>query len=379
MMSARSWSGRGTLSNPDGRFEAQRRGPMDADAWDWASEDDERRPRTTVGVDEARSVISTNDSPDVPFERSVNPYRGCEHGCIYCFARPSHAFLGLSSGLDFETKLFAKPRAAELLRDELARPSYRCEALALGANTDPYQPVARPERITRAILEVLVETRHPVGIVTKSRGVLRDRDLLLDLARERLAHVYVSVTTLDPELARRLEPRASSPARRLDTIESLAVAGVPVGVLVSPLIPGLNDHEIERILAAARARGASRAGSLLVRLPHEVRELFVEWLGQHYPERRERVLALIRECVNGTSSRSGPHGERLYNPEFGVRMRGVGPYAALLRQRFELARARLGFEREPYAFDVTRFRRPERRASPPPPGADAKRQLPLFR
>jgi DNA repair photolyase len=379
MMSDQSWSGRGTLSNPDGRFEAQRRGPMDADAWDWSSEEENRRPRTTVGVDEARSVISTNDSPDVPFERSVNPYRGCEHGCIYCFARPSHAYLGLSSGLDFETKLFAKPRASELLRAELARLSYRCEALALGANTDPYQPVERHERVTRGILEVLVEARNPVGIVTKSRGVLRDLDLLVELARERLVHVYVSVTTLDADLARRLEPRASSPARRLDAIESLAAAGVPVGVLVSPLIPGLNDHDIEGVLAAARARGATRAGSLLVRLPHEVKDLFVEWLEQHYPERRARVLALLRECVNGTSSKSGPHGERLYNPTFGARMRGVGPYAALLRQRFELARSRLGFAREPYPFDVSRFRRPAPGPGEAAPSARPARQLPLFR
>lgn len=377
-MRDRLWKGRGAASNPDGRFEAVRRGPVDADVADFDLEQDERRPLTTVTAEACRTVLSRNDSPDVPFDRSINPYRGCEHGCIYCFARPSHAYLGLSSGLDFETRLVTKPGAAEALRREFARPSYRCEALALGANTDPYQPIEREHRITRAILEVLLEARHPVGIVTKSHLVLRDLDLLVPLARERLAHVYVSVTTLDPELARRLEPRAAAPHRRLDAIEALAVAGVPVGVLVSPIVPGLNDHEIERVLEAARARGATRAGSLLLRLPHEVKELFVEWLEHHYPDRKERVLARLRECVNGTSSVNGPHGDRLYNPEFGVRMRGVGPYAALLRQRFELTARRLGLARDPYDFDVTQFRPPTAPGRAPNASVE-RRQLPLFR
>ena len=367
--------GRGTLSNPDGRFETQRRAALDDDAvgdWSqWDDAEDERRPRTTVTEEACKTIISRNDSPDVPFKRSLNPYRGCEHGCVYCFARPSHGYWGWSSGLDFETRIVSKPNAADVLRGELSKAGYRCEAFALGSNTDPYQPVERTLGVTRRLLEVLLETRHPVGIVTKSHGILRDRELLVELARQRLVHVYISVTTLDEDLARRMEPRASAPHRRLRAIESLARDGVPVGVLVSPIIPGLNDTEIERILEVSRAAGATRSGSHLVRLPHEVKDLFVEWVEHHYPDRAARVLARIRECVNGTPEPSG----RLYNPVFGQRMRGQGTYAALLRQRYELAVRRLGYARTPFDFDTTAFSRP----LPPPTPSRQSRQLPLFR
>jgi DNA repair photolyase len=372
-MSSLVWRGRGALSNPNGRFEVRQRGALDADAvsdfalWDDDDEDRDRRPRTLVTEEHCKTIVSHNDSPDIPFERSLNPYRGCEHGCVYCFARPSHGYWGWSSGLDFETRIVSKPNAATVLRTELAKPGYRCEPFALGANTDPYQPLERTLGVTRSLLEVLQETRHPVGVVTKGHGVLRDTDLLAELAQDRLAHVYVSITTLDHDLARRLEPRASAPHRRLAAIERLAASGIPVGVLVSPVIPGLNDAEVERILEAAREAGATRSGSLLLRLPHEVKDLFVEWLRQHYPDRAERVLARIRECVNGSSEPEG----RLYNPAFGARMRGVGVYAELLRQRYELAAQRLGFFRTPYPFDTTRF-------VPPAPALKPSRQLPLF-
>ncbi|HYE00468.1 MAG TPA: PA0069 family radical SAM protein [Alphaproteobacteria bacterium] len=346
--------GRGAVSNRSGRFEAQRRERTD-DGWAQPAAlqdpDDEAPPlRTTLTVDTSRSIITRNDSPDIPFTQSVNPYRGCEHGCVYCFARPSHAYLGLSPGLDFETRLFYKPAAPELLDAELRRPGHEVSPIALGANTDPYQPVERELGLTRRIVEVLAAFRHPFAIVTKSATVLRDLDLLAPLARQRLVGVCVSVTTLDRDLARRLEPRAAAPARRLETIRRLSEAGVPVTVLASPMIPGLNDHELESILAASRDAGAVGAAYILLRLPLEIGGLFEEWLRAHAPDRAERVLSLIRQCRDGA----------LYQTGFGRRMTGSGPYADLLRQRFRLARARLGLEPREYRYDTGLFRPPPR-------------------
>ena len=345
--------GRGAALNPAGRFER----------WQSVDEDDgwtDRAPRrapTVVAFDASRTVIARNDSPDVPFDRSVNPYRGCEHGCAYCFARPSHAYLGLSPGLDFETRIVAKRDAPALLAREIGRPGYRPAVLALGSNTDPYQPVERRLRITRGVLEVLERAAHPVCVVTKSDLVLRDLDLLESLARRNLVHVLLSVTTLDSSLARALEPRASAPHRRLVAIQRLAEARVPVGVLAAPLIPALNDHELERILAAARSSGAASAGSVLLRLPGELGDLFTDWLERHVPGRARRVLARLRDC----------HGGSLYDARSGLRMRGHGPYAAVLAQRLERARARLGLaERLPPLAEAT----PVNRA--------AGRQLDLF-
>ncbi|MBI4954735.1 MAG: PA0069 family radical SAM protein [Myxococcales bacterium] len=338
--------GRGAVSSPAGRFERWVRVDED-DGWSEAP-DERPTPRTLVTWDAARSVLSRNDSPDIPFDRSVNPYRGCEHGCVYCFARPSHAYLGLSPGLDFETRIVAKPDAARLLAEELARPGYAPAPLALGANTDPYQPVERRLGITRGVLEVLAAAAHPVVVVTKSELVLRDLDLLAPMAERGLAAVLVSLTTLEPELARRLEPRAAAPHRRLAAMRRLAEAGVPVGVLTAPMIPGLNDHELERLLAAAHAAGAASAGMVLLRLPHELGALFDEWLAAHYPARRRRVLGLVRDCRAGT----------LNDPRFGSRMRGAGAYADLLAQRFERARARLGLLPRPRALETRHFRPP---------------------
>ena len=342
---------RGASANPDNRYAAHQREAVD-DGWPA----DEAPPplRTQVGLDASRTVISYNQSPDIPFDRSLNPYRGCEHGCIYCYARPSHAWLGLSPGLDFETRLFYKPDAAAQLERELAAPGYRPAPLALGANTDPYQPIERRYRVTRAVLQVLADCRHPLTITTKSALVLRDLDLLVPLARQRLAAVLVSVTTLDRALARRLEPRAATPERRLEVIGALAQAGVPVGVLVSPLIPGLTDDDLERILARAAQAGATRAASILIRLPLELADLFDAWLREHYPQRADKVLSLIRQC----------HGGRLNDPEFGARMTGSGPVADLLDQRFRLAARRLGLDGalapadSGWDLDCTRFRRP---------------------
>jgi DNA repair photolyase len=314
---------------------------------DAEAEDAPARLATTVSPERVRSIITRNDSPDVPFDRSINPYRGCEHGCIYCFARPTHAYLGLSPGLDFESRLFSKPDAPRKLAQELARPGYRCEVIALGANTDPYQPVERDERITRRILEVLADYRHPVSIVTKSNLVLRDLDLLAPMAARRLASVFFSVTTLDRELARRMEPRAPTPARRLEAMRSLSAAGVPTGILASPMIPGLNDGELERILAAAAEAGAVTAGYILLRLPGEVATLFSEWLQAHYPDRKKHVLSLVRQTRAG----------KLYDPRFGERMRGTGAYAELLARRFAVATKKLGLSRRP-ELDLTQFRVP---------------------
>jgi len=323
-----TFTGRGALSNPPGRFDLQKLEAVDDG---WYLEEAPDSIATTLEPERARSVITTNDSPDIPFERSINPYRGCETGCSYCYARPSHAYMGLSPGLDFETRLFYKADAAKLLEAELARPDYVCKPIMLGANTDPYQPVERRMQVTRSILEVLARTRHPVTVVTKSALVLRDLDLLSGLARQGLASVAVSVTTLDAELKRRLEPRAASPQARLRTLAALSAAGVPSGVLVAPVIPALTDHELEAILAAAAAAGVRWAGYVLLRLPYEIKDLFSEWLAQHYPERAQHVMSLIRAMRAG----------RANDANFGSRMRGTGPYALLLRNRFRLACGRL--------------------------------------
>ncbi|MEO1765910.1 PA0069 family radical SAM protein [Thiobacter aerophilum] len=336
--------GRGAASNPDGRFESLRRERED-DGWGSVSE--ETVLATVVGVDRARRVITYNDSPDIPFDRSINPYRGCEHGCIYCFARPSHGYLGLSAGQDFESRLFYKPDAPERLREELAHPRYRCQPIALGINTDGWQPAERRLALTRRLLEVLAACRHPVSIVTKSALIERDLDLLTDLARDDLVHVFVSLTTLDRELARCMEPRAAQPERRLAVIETLARAGVPVGVMVAPVIPVLTDPELESILQRARAAGAQEAGYAVLRLPHEVKNLFREWLASHRPLAAQHVMSRVRELNGGKD----------YEAAFGVRLVGSGPYARFLRDRFRLAYRRLGFPGLP-VLATDRFRPP---------------------
>ncbi len=304
----------------------------------------------TVLPDRARSVITTNDSPDVGFDQSINPYRGCSHGCVYCFARPSHAYLGLSPGLDFETKLFYKADAVKILETELAKPRYVCKPIALGINTDGYQPLEKRLEITRGILGVLARCRHPVTIVTKSALVVRDIDLLTDLARDRLVSVMISITSLTNDIKRTLEPRAASPQARLRVVRQLAEAGIPVGVLVAPVIPAITDHEMEDILAAAKEAGAGSAGYVLLRLPHEVKILFREWLEEHYPDRAKHVMSLINQTRGGKD----------YDAEFGRRMTGTGPYAELLRTRFELARRKWGFDsaRGRHELDVSLFHPP---------------------
>lgn len=340
--------GRGTTARPDARFLAYGREAFD-DGWhESGTEDDDPPPRTQLFIDNARRVISYNTSPDVPFDRSINPYRGCEHGCVYCFARPSHAYLDLSPGLDFETKLFWKPDAAELLRKELAAPSYRCAPIALGMNTDAWQPVERRTVLTRQLLEVMVETRHPVSLITKSALIERDLDLLATLARDDLVEVMISVTTLDDELARRLEPRAARPGRRLETIRRLHQAGVPVGVLFAPLIPALNDHEMEAVVEAAHAAGARSAGYVLLRLPHELSGLFEDWLATHAPDRAARVMSRIAELRGGKAN----------DPRFGHRMRGEGVIAQLYGQRMRRLQAKLGMGRMRRGLNTALFRPP---------------------
>ena len=346
-------NGRGALSNASSRYDSEKR-VRTTDGWEpsaeQASEDDELPPlRTTLTRDATRTILARNTSPDVPFDRSINPYRGCEHGCIYCFARPTHAYLGLSPGLDFETKILFKPDAAKLLVAELASPKYRCDVVAMGTNTDPYQPAERDLKVTRQILRVLSDFNNPVGIVTKNHLVTRDIDILGDMARRNLAEVFLSVTTLDRDLARAMEPRASAPYRRLEAIRRLAEAGVPVGVMTAPMIPGLNDHEMESILEAAMDAGATRAGFTVLRLPLEIKDLFDEWLRTHRPDRAERVLSLIRQMRGGA----------LYQAEFGLRMRGEGPIAQLLSARFSAAVKRLGLNRIRYRLDTLRFAVPE--------------------
>jgi len=322
--------GRGAVSNLAHRFESVERVRED----DGATDDEELPPlATTVSFEEARSIISRNESPDIGFDRSINPYRGCEHGCIYCYARPTHSYLNLSPGLDFETKLFAKCNAAQLLRKELAAPSYRPQLVMVGVNTDAYQPIERELKITRGVLEVLAETRHPFGLVTKSALVERDLDLIGPMAAQQLASVSVSVTTLDPKLARILEPRAASPWRRLRTIRTLVDAGIPVRVNLAPVIPFINEPEIESIIDAAADAGARSAHYTVVRLPWEVSPLFEEWLGAHFPDRAQRVMNRIREMRGGKN----------YDAKFGQRMTGEGTWARLIEQRFRRASARHGF------------------------------------
>ncbi|MQA66637.1 MAG: PA0069 family radical SAM protein [Alphaproteobacteria bacterium] len=367
--------GRGAVSNRTGRFEREVRHRID-DGWSNAGRGggtppdptdtatvEEVRPRTHVIVDATRSALTRNTSPDIPFDRSINPYRGCEHGCVYCFARPTHAYLGMSPGLDFETRILAKPDAPRLLVRELSRRNYRCRPIAMGTNTDPYQPLERRLHITRGILRVLSDFNHPVSIVTKSDGVLADLDLLADMAARNLAKVYLSVTTLDGGLARRLEPRAAAPAKRLAAVHALAEAGVPVGVMVAPVIPALTDTEMESILEAAAGAGAREAGYILLRLPLEVKDLFTEWLRVHYPDRAARVLSLVRDTRGGN----------LNDATFGRRMRGQGPYAALIAARFNVAARRVGLINERAregmtGLDCTRFAPPKTPA----------RQLALF-
>jgi DNA repair photolyase len=345
--------GRGALSNETSRFDTEKR-IRTTDGWETdastASDDEDLPPlRTTLTRDATRTIIARNASPDIGFDRSINPYRGCEHGCIYCFARPTHAYLGLSPGLDFETRILFKPDAARLLTAELAAPKYKCAVMAMGTNTDPYQPVERDLTVTRQILQVLSDFNHPVGIVTKNHLVTRDIDILGDMARRNLAEVFLSVTTLDKDLARTMEPRASAPRRRLEAIRALAAAGIPAGVMSAPMIPGLNDHEMEAILEAAVDCGATRAGFVPLRLPLELKELFEEWLQTHRPDRKERVLSLIRQMRGG----------KLYDSEFGSRMRGEGPLALLMSQRFSAAVNRLGLNRIRVRLDISRFSVPD--------------------
>jgi DNA repair photolyase len=324
--------GRGALSNVNGRFEPLARQPED-DGWDLK---EELPPlKTNITIERPRHIITRNDSPDIAFDRSINPYRGCEHGCVYCFARPTHAFMGLSPGLDFETHLYVKTGAAALLERELSAPRYQPKTIAIGTNTDPYQPIERDHKVMRQILEVLYRAKHPVAIVTKSALILRDLDILAPMAELGLVKVALSVTTLDPLLARKMEPRASAPEKRLDTIQQLAAAGIPTTVLVAPIIPAINDAEIETILTRAKAMGASEAGYVMLRLPLELHELFREWLLAHYPDKLRHVLSLVRSVRDG----------KIYDSTWGKRMTGSGPYAWMIGRRFETAAAKLGLTR----------------------------------
>ena len=359
ILGSQSLKGRGALSNPAVRFESTCVEKTD-DGWQDEEEVATSLPEIVL-PDRAKSVITTNSSPDVGFEQSINPYRGCSHGCVYCFARPTHAYLGLSPGLDFETRLFYKDNAVELLRAELAKRNYRCKPIALGINTDGWQPLERRMMVSRSILAVLAECRHPVTIVTKSTLIVRDLDLLQDLARDHLVSVMVSITSLDAQIKRTLEPRAAAPQARLKVIEQLAAAGVPVGVLVAPVIPALTDHEMEQILEAARIAGATSAGYVLLRLPHEVKDLFREWLAEHYPDRAKHVMSLINQSRGGKD----------YQAEFGTRMVGTGVFAQLLRTRFDAAKRRFGLKRAEHRHELRTdlFR--------PPAGAAGQAQMTL--
>jgi len=346
MVGAERRRGRGARSNHTGRFESQVREDFD-DGWEGLGELEAFK--TDVRVEPARSIITTNDSPDIGFDQSINPYRGCEHGCIYCYARPSHCYLGHSAGLDFETKLYAKTNAAELLTRELANPRYQPKLIALGTNTDPYQPIEREHRITRSILEVLARARHPVGLVTKSALVVRDLDILAPMAKLGLVKVALSVTTLDRGIARKMEPRATTPAKRLGAIRALSEAGVPTTVMVAPIVPGLNDSEIESILEAAHEAGARQAGYVMLRLPLEIKTLFREWLASEFPDRARRVISLVQSL----------HGGRDYEAEFGLRQRGRGPFAQHVAARFRLALKRLGMNERNYELRTDLFQRPQ--------------------
>ncbi|MBT3767343.1 MAG: PA0069 family radical SAM protein [Rhodospirillaceae bacterium] len=339
--------GRGAVANATGRYESEQRYAVD-DGWQLPEDNSLPVLKTTVGIDAAKSIISRNSSPDLPFDQSINPYKGCEHGCIYCYARPTHAYLGLSPGLDFETRLFAKPNAPDLLKKELRKPSYQCKSIMLGANTDPYQPIERDHKITRDILKVLSDFNHPVSITTKSDLVLRDLDILTDMAARNLVSVAVSVTTLDGKLARAMEPRAPRPDKRLAALEGLNANGIPTTVLASPMIPFLNDWELERILEASSNAGAEAAHYILLRLPLELREMFAEWLETHTPGKANHVLNQLRESRNGT----------LYISDFSTRMQGTGTHADLLAKRFRLASKRHGLNSAKdgkYDLDTSRF------------------------
>lgn len=344
--------GRGTRLAPPNRFETTHRDAFD-DGWGTTNECES--PSETVLIrDTTKSIISRNDSPDLGFDRGLNPYRGCEHGCIYCYARPTHAWLGMSPGIDFETRLIFKPEAAALLERELSRKSYHPAPIVLGSNTDPYQPIERQLRLTRAVLEVLERFGHPVSIVTKSAGVLRDADILARMASRNLARVHLSVTTLDPRLARAMEPRAATPSRRLEAIASLKAAGIPVGVLAAPVIPGVNDAELEKILEASAHAGALSANSILLRLPHELAALFEDWLNRTMPERAAHVLSLIRQTRAG----------KVNDAKFGSRFRGTGAYAELLCTRFHRAARQFGLDYAPPPLDCSQFARPRTSTGP---------------
>ncbi len=337
--------GRGTLTNRTGRFEPVTRTEED-DGWEVLAE--AQAFATEVAHETARKIITRNSSPDLSFDRSINPYRGCEHGCVYCFARPTHAFLGLSPGLDFETRLTAKTNAAELLERELAAPGYEVKTMAMGTNTDPYQPIEKRYRTTRSILEVLERTNHPVGIVTKSALVVRDKDILARMAEQGLAKVGMSITTLDGKLARKMEPRAPTPMKRLEAVRELSRAGIPVTVMVAPILPGLTDDGIERVLGAAYEAGAREAGYVLLRLPLEIKDLFREWLEEHYPDRVQRVFSSVRST----------HAGKIYDSTWGKRQTGEGPIAWSIGRRFELAARRLGFNKERTKLRTDLFQRP---------------------
>ena len=340
--------GRGATANASGRFESLAREAFD-DGWN----DDDAAPtplRTTVTAEAARTIITRNDSPDVGFDRSINPYRGCEHGCIYCYARPAHAYMGLSPGLDFESRLFFKPNAARLLEGELAGRFYRPATIHIGGNTDPYQPLEKRLRVTREVLEVLSAFNHPLSIITKSALIVRDLDILGPMGEAGLARAAVSITTLDRKLARVMEPRAATPRRRLDAIRALSAAGVPTIVMFAPVIPGLNDAELEAVLSAAAAAGAQGAGYVVLRLPREIKDLFADWLTANLPDRAARVMSLVRQMRGG----------RDYDPQWGRRMKGEGPIAELIAARFKIARKRYGLDRTPPPLDVSRFRVPPR-------------------
>ncbi|RDV02327.1 PA0069 family radical SAM protein [Undibacter mobilis] len=338
--------GRGAQSNASGRYEPHARVAFDDG---WRSLEELPPFKTSVQVDATRKIITRNESPDIGFDRSINPYRGCEHGCVYCFARPTHAYLGLSPGLDFESRLFVKPEAADLLERELSSPNYSPKVIAIGTNTDPYQPIERRYKVMRRILETLDRAGHPVGIVTKSALVTRDLDILSRMAERNLVKVALSVTTLDPELARKMEPRAATPMKRLEALRQLSQAGVPTTVMVAPIIPALNDMEIERILDAAAAAGVKEAGYVMLRLPLEVRDLFREWLEANYPDRAGHVFRLVREMRGGKD----------YDSEWGTRMKGKGPYAWLIGRRFELACEKRGLNVAKRKLSTEHFRHPK--------------------
>jgi DNA repair photolyase len=343
--------GRGAVSNHTNRYEKEVR-VATSDGWNDGStptdEDDLPPLRTTLLKDASRTIIARNTSPDISFDRSINPYRGCEHGCVYCFARPTHAWLGFSPGLDFETRILFKPDAAKLLRKELSDPKYQCRMIAMGTNTDPYQPVERQMQITRSIVRTLADFKHPLGMVTKNHLITRDVDILKEMAQDNLVECFLSITTLDAELARTMEPRASTPRRRLDAIEAMAKAGIPVGVMTAPMIPALNDHEMETILEEAHKRGARRAGYVMLRLPLEIKDLFREWLEAHVPDRAARVMSLVRQMRGGKD----------YDAEWGQRMTGEGPIAQLLSQRFDRACRQLGLNVERFNIDTKKFKVP---------------------